>query len=81
MDEATRLRALGLTEALARVPGLTKLDKCAALKISPSTWDRWIRAVGYPRPEKLSRLCFLSGMTADQIERGGSFATPGGYGK
>lgn len=71
MPEDRALLAAGIRLAIARMPG-TKLDKCAALAVSPYALEKWVKGAAEPAPARLARLARKSGLSEAAIRNGGT---------
>lgn len=70
MDDDRAALAAGIRLAVARMPG-TKLDKCAALAVSPYSLEKWAKGAAEPTPANLARLSRKSGLDVETIRNGG----------
>lgn len=71
-DYEQRLRmGRGIQAAFNRMPGTSKLDKCARLGVSNYAIDKWTAGVSAPTEANLARLARLSGMDQETIRNGG----------
>ena len=77
MPENRILLAAGIQYALALMPG-TKLDKCAALAVSPYALEKWIKGAAKPTEARLARLSRKSGLEVEAIRNGGQLPVEDG---